>query len=144
MSTIQEILGDKYLIKEDGSHISGYQALSGKRKVLVYFSAHWCPPCRGFTPMLKHHYEDYLYENDIEIVFVSSDSTADNAKRYFDQMGGWLMTAHNSEESRALKQLCNVRGIPHLAMFGRDGNLIGGSVRNYIASDDRDFILKDE
>jgi thiol-disulfide isomerase/thioredoxin len=26
--------------------------------VLYYFSAHWCPPCRQFTPLLKDFYEE--------------------------------------------------------------------------------------
>ena len=26
--------------------------LEGKSHLLVYFSAHWCPPCRSFTPVL--------------------------------------------------------------------------------------------
>ena len=23
----------------------------------IYFSAHWCPPCRGFTPVLSEFYK---------------------------------------------------------------------------------------
>merc|ERR1712224_750716 len=46
--------------------------LSGRRAVLVYFSAHWCPPCRGFTPVLSKAYSAYD-QGDVEVVFVSSD-----------------------------------------------------------------------
>ena len=45
------------LVKADGSSQSADSALKGKDVILFYFSAHWCPPCRGFTPILKDFYE---------------------------------------------------------------------------------------
>ena len=46
--TFKEALGDKFL-KGDGTVDA--TAIAGKTLGL-YFSAHWCPPCRQFTPML--------------------------------------------------------------------------------------------
>merc|ERR1719189_1069843 len=38
----------------------------------IYFSAHWCPPCRGFTPVLAETYETLAKAGKkFEIVFVS-------------------------------------------------------------------------
>ena len=48
-----------------------------KDKVVgIYFSAHWCPPCRSFTPELAKTYKLLTEEQqkDFEIVFVSSDN----------------------------------------------------------------------
>ena len=40
----------------------------------VYFSAHWCPPCRGFTPQLAQLYKDVTAAGKkFGVVFVSSD-----------------------------------------------------------------------
>eukprot|EP00887_Chlorella_sp_A99_P005766 scaffold1.g5766.t1 len=40
----------------------------------LYFSASWCPPCRGFTPQLVRVYEKLRAEGkNFEVVFVSSD-----------------------------------------------------------------------
>ena len=44
------------LLRKDGSRVS-VDALQGKM-VALYFSAHWCPPCRGFTPKLKAFYDE--------------------------------------------------------------------------------------
>ena len=52
-----ELIKGKTLIKADGSSHQADAVLSGKKVVLIYFSAHWCPPCRGFTPVLKDFYE---------------------------------------------------------------------------------------
>ena len=45
-----ELLGDE-LVGKDGP-VPTATAIAGKKAVGLYFSAHWCPPCRGFTPQL--------------------------------------------------------------------------------------------
>ena len=53
-------------------------------------SAHWCPPCRGFTPKLAELYKQLTEAGkSFEIVFVSSDKSEDQFNEYFDEMP-WL------------------------------------------------------
>ena len=88
MTAISEILGSK-LISQKGETIST-DSLAGKNKVLaLYFSAHWCPPCRGFTPVLKEFYENVKSSengNNFDIVFVSSDREESQFDEYFGEM----------------------------------------------------------
>ena len=39
----------EHLLKGQSS-VSIADSLNGKDVVGLYFSAHWCPPCRAFTP----------------------------------------------------------------------------------------------
>lgn len=65
-------------------------SLAGEGKVLgFYFSAHWCPPCRAFTPQLAQWYrtvKDGPNGNKFEIVFVSSDRDQGSFDEYFKEM----------------------------------------------------------
>merc|ERR1711902_360655 len=65
IKTMESIIKQKTLIKVDGSKIQASQALSEKDIVCLYFSAHWCPPCRGFTPVLKEFYEKVKTHDDM-------------------------------------------------------------------------------
>ncbi|GMJ13203.1 nucleoredoxin 1 [Hibiscus trionum] len=50
------ISGDlDYVIGKDGAKVK-VTDLVGKT-VFLYFSAHWCPPCRAFTPLLVEVYK---------------------------------------------------------------------------------------
>ena len=49
-------------LEEDWVQISAESALEGKKVVAFYFSAHWCPPCRAFTAILKDVYDGYAKE----------------------------------------------------------------------------------
>ena len=52
-----DLLKDADMLRFDGSKVKASVALADKKVVAFYFSAHWCPPCRGFTPVLKKFYE---------------------------------------------------------------------------------------
>ena len=60
--------------------------LKGKT-VMVYFSAHWCPPCRGFTPVLIDFYNELKATNpNFELVFISSDRDQKEFDGYYGTM----------------------------------------------------------
>ena len=81
------LLGDK-LQKKGGDVVDTKSALAGKKLVALYFSAHWCPPCRQFTPMLANWYKSNLKAKDMEIIFVSSDRDEKGFKDYFENDHG--------------------------------------------------------
>src|SRR5213078_3003562 len=49
-------------------------ALANKKLIAFYFSAHWCAPCRKFTPQLVDYYNRVAAQHpEFEIIFVSMD-----------------------------------------------------------------------
>lgn len=92
----------------------------------IYFSAHWCPPCRQFSPVLVDAYNEIQEDGGrFEILFVSSDQTE---SAMFDYMNAlempWLAVEFGSDEADGLKEDYDVRGIPKLIIIDADGNLI--------------------
>lgn len=108
------------------------EVLDGK-VVGVYFSAEWCPPCRAFTPALV----DFRNANKdkFELVFVSSDRTAEAQRKY---MSGYKMdfptVPHGADEVAALRTKFGVRGIPHLGILDSDGNILAQNGRMTVAN----------
>jgi len=105
-------------------------ALEGK-KVALYFSAHWCPPCRGFTPVLKKFYEDVkAQDKGLEIVFITSDSSPDAQVQYMKEAhGSWLTLAHGDPFIAVLKQKYGISGIPTLVIINSKGDVITKNAR---------------
>merc|ERR1712141_736471 len=112
----------KELLTQSGKLVYAETALADKNVVACYFSAHWCPPCRQFTPMLKDFYEE---AEGIEIVFVSSDRSAEDMTSYMKEShGDWMAVEHNSAVANNLKQKYGVSGIPCLVVCKKDGTLV--------------------
>merc|ERR1712183_555937 len=105
-------LASATLLKADGSTVEATTALQGKELVLYYFSAHWCPPCRRFTPMLAEFYKA-ASQLGVEIVFVSADQSEDAMFSYMKVEGiptlvvvtkeGKLLTDEGDEQVTSLK-----------------------------------------
>jgi len=90
----------------------------------IYFSAHWCPPCRGFTPKLAEFYNAVnKNEHCIEIVFVTHDKDESSFKEYFATMP-WLALEFGDTNKGVLQGKYVSDGIPTLAILKNDGTLL--------------------
>eukprot|EP00429_Kryptoperidinium_foliaceum_P010111 CAMPEP_0176001772 /NCGR_PEP_ID=MMETSP0120_2-20121206/300_1 /TAXON_ID=160619 /ORGANISM="Kryptoperidinium foliaceum, Strain CCMP 1326" /LENGTH=387 /DNA_ID=CAMNT_0017334333 /DNA_START=47 /DNA_END=1207 /DNA_ORIENTATION=+ len=107
------------------SKVSVNDALQGKI-VLLYFSAHWCPPCRRFTPMLVAMYNKLKEtRDDFEIVFVSLDNKDSEFEEYASTMPWKCVPFEGMAESRSkLAMKYGAQGIPHLVVISETGEII--------------------
>ena len=99
----------------------------------IYFSAQWCPPCRGFTPSLV----DFRNKNseEFEVVFVSSDRSKDDQLKYMEKYNmNFYALPHGSDAANDLKKKFEVRGIPSLVIVDADGNTITKNGRGDVSS----------
>jgi len=90
----------------------------------LYFSAHWCPPCRGFTPKLAEAYNTWKsQDNSIEIIFVSHDQDEGSQMNYYAMMP-WARVPYNQQVLQQTQQQFQVSGIPCLVIMDRGCNKI--------------------
>lgn len=117
---VVNFFANKKVIDHDGNAIDG-DHLKGKI-VGIYFSAHWCPPCRGFTPVLADKYKQFKVDNKpFEIIFVSSDRDEHSAKEYFAEMPWKMLEFSDRDTKMTLGELFEVAGIPTLVLVYEDG-----------------------
>lgn len=104
--------------------------LQGKT-VGLYFSAHWCPPCRAFTPTLVDFRNKHADE-DFEIVFVSFDNSEKERRNYIRSTKmKWLsVSGARSKDAQALASKFSVRGYPTLLIFSPDGSIVSRNGRS--------------
>jgi nucleoredoxin len=63
------------------------ESFAKKKLIAFYFSAHWCGPCRKFTPQLVEYYNRVVAQHpEFEIVFYSFDKTPDAMEGYMRDM----------------------------------------------------------
>lgn len=107
----------------------------------LYFSAHWCGPCRAFTPQLSATYRTMKEAgvDNFEIVFVSSDQDEAAFKEYHGEMPWLALPYANRDAKSALSARFEVRGIPSLVILGPEQGgtreVINGDARGVVGSD---------
>jgi len=110
---------------------AGASRLAGKDLVLIYFSAHWCPPCRTFTPELVQHYRDKGGHTKFEVIFVSRDHDEAAMLSYMqgEQMP-WVATKFGSRSVDALAKHYAGKGIPCLVLVDKTGKVLSHSYKD--------------
>ena len=105
--------------------------LKKSETILLYFSAHWCPPCQQFTPVLSAVTSPNpaapptptkaFPPGAVRVVFVSRDKSEAEFVSYFRSMGLDFLAVDFTCGLRGCglrDQMCvkyKVQGIPHLA-----------------------------
>ncbi|XP_031499412.1 probable nucleoredoxin 1 [Nymphaea colorata] len=104
------------------------------KTVLLYFSAHWCPPCRGFTPkLIETYHEIKAKDSAFEIIFVSSDHDQAAFEEYFATMP-FLALPYGDMRKKSLSKTFKVTGIPTLVAIGPNGRTLTKDARNLVAN----------
>lgn len=100
----------------------------------LYFSAHWCPPCRRLTPKLLETYEEIRSKKGsdrFEVIFISFDDNEDEFNNYYNSMvtpttkEQWLSLDYNNRElANDLSEAFSVGGFPTLILLKSDGTIV--------------------
>lgn len=102
------------------------------KTVLLYFSAHWCPPCRAFTPKLVDMYHKIKSKDDaLEVILISSDRDQSSFDEYYSGMP-WLALPFGDARKASLSKLFQVRGIPKLVAIGPTGRTVTTEARDLV------------
>ena len=103
-----------------GKLIDTSKIINNNNIIALYFSAHWCPPCRNFTPRLVEIYKKYLKNAGVEIVFVSWDKNEEEFNQYYDIMP-WLAIPHGCVNTKkTINSKYNINSIPSLIFLHAD------------------------
>ena len=105
------------------------EALDSKSLIALYFSAHWCGPCRKFTPQLVDYYNRVALQHpEFEIIFVSSDKSPSAMETYMREANmPWPAIDFQKLAGKdAIKKYAG-SGIPCLVLVDATGNVISDS-----------------
>ena len=100
--------------------------VADKKLIALYFSAHWCAPCRSFTPALVDFYNRVAQQHpEFEIIFVSCDRSDFAMQQYMREakMPWPAIDFARVREKDAIKKYCG-SGIPCLVLLDSTGKVL--------------------
>ena len=104
-------------------------ALANKKLIAFYFSAHWCAPCRKFTPQLVDYYNRVAAQHpEFEIVFYSFDKSPFAFETYMREANmPWPAIDYVKLKGKEAIAKNAGDGIPALVLVDASGNVISTS-----------------
>jgi nucleoredoxin len=132
------LFGGAKLLNHNGDSVDP-TTFTNKKGVLLYFSAHWCPPCRGFTPVLAEYHKSHHEKFNFETVFVSSDKDEAAFNEYWGSMPWLALPFAERSQKEALSRKFKVQGIPTLVVLDGQGNTITTGARGKVQEDPEGF-----
>jgi nucleoredoxin len=130
---LDELFG-KRLVGLKGRRLSTAD-LAGK-KIAIYFTASWCPPCRAFTPVLVQAYTQLQTDGkSFEVVLVSHDRDKASMERYMkDADMPWVAMPFGDKRIEALQRKFSVSGIPKLVVIDDTGKTLSADARGEVSA----------
>ncbi len=124
-------LSQSQLSLANGKNINGMSVVSNKKFIALYFSAHWCGPCRAFTPELVKFRNKCVQKNlPFEVVFISSDKSKDEMNAYMTgENMKWPAVPYSSPLRGEMQRNFRVNGIPALVLLDSKGNVFSRDAR---------------
>jgi thiol-disulfide isomerase/thioredoxin len=103
--------------------------LEKKKLYALYFSAHWCGPCRKFTPQLVEFYNRVAPQHpEFELIFVSNDRQPFNMETYMKEANmPWPAIDFAKIGSKEVLNRYEGKGIPCLVLVDAGGKVISDS-----------------
>ena len=123
---------NKQLVKVKDKTLAPCRLGKAPQYIAFYFSAHWCPPCRAFTPKLVEFYNaNYRKGANFDVVFVSSDRSEADMKTYMTEAEmPWPAIRYDGIKQAEAAQKLRGPGIPCLVVVNLDGKVIKDSYEN--------------
>lgn len=135
MSVFEDLFGS-HLEDAQGQRRPTAEVIGAAEVIGIYFSAHWCPPCRGFTPILANAYNKVTAAGKpFQLVFVSSDRDEASFAEYAKEMPWARLPYEDRDRKGKLSTKFKVQGIPTLVFLDQDGKTIASDGRSTIMED---------
>jgi nucleoredoxin len=105
------------------------EELEKKKLIALYFSAHWCAPCRKFTPELVDYYNRVATQHpEFEIVFVSFDKSQFAMETYMREANmPWPAIDFQKLKGKDAIRKYAGDGIPCLVLVDTTGRVISST-----------------
>jgi len=124
-------LQEKLIQAKDGKALPYKKEGATPKFTAIYYSAHWCPPCRAFTPKLVEWYNEFKPKHkDFELVFASSDKDENAMLEYMTETKMPWPAIRFSDKKESGVDKYGSDGIPYLVLINAEGKNLTGTPGN--------------